>query len=81
MQRTNDSREKMEDREAEQDPDPRHVKNARDQERRKKQEQDVTEGNKKKRRREHHGQAQEKRRGFAGFFARERTDGLEISAK
>ena len=69
----------MKGRQAEKDPDPRHVKNRRDKERHEEQEQDITEGREKQRGRQQDREPQKKFRGLASFLPRKRADGLKVS--
>ena len=81
MKSADNSRQKMEDCEAEQDPDPSHMKNCRDQEGGEEEEEDITECHEKQRGGQQDRQSQKKFRGLARFLPRERADGLEVSSE
>ena len=79
MERADGSNQNMEDREAQQDPDPRYLKNGRDEKRGKEEKEDVTEGREKKRGRNHDREAQKELSRLARLFSRKRSDGFEVS--
>ena len=79
MERADGSNQNMEDREAQQDPDPSHLKNGRDQERGKEEKEDVAEGREKKSGRNHDREAQKEFGRLSRLLARERSDGFKVA--